>query len=496
MATQQTSKSADVATVDGKSLLDQLLGKEGFNPPDQGKKIAIEKAVRTLAEQALSESAVISDDVVSTIRGIIASIDHQLNAQVNEILHNEKFQKLEGAWRGLHYFVSNTETSSQLKIKVFNISKPELSKTLGRYAGSSWDQSPFFKKIYSAEYGTLGGEPFAALVGDYHFDHSPQDVALLGQMAQIAAAAHAPFIAGASSTLLGQQSWHGLGNIKDVKKVFTTPDYAGWNSLRNSEDSRYLGLAMPRFLARLPYGAKTTPVEEFAFEEDTDGTDHDKYVWANSAYAMARNIAQAYSVFGWCTAIRGVENGGLVEGLPVHTFKTSDGGVDAKIPTEISIDFRRENELSDSGLLPLLYEKNTDQAAFIGGQSVQKPAEYNNSAATDSAKLSARLPYLMATSRFAHYLNAMTVRKIGSFKEGSDLERWLSDWIKDYVLEDPQNHNEEMRARKPLAAASIEIKPIEGSPGAYAAKFKLRPHYQLEQVNIELSLVSKVQKQG
>jgi type VI secretion system protein ImpC len=494
MPTPETQKSAaiaDVATSDFSSLLNQ-----SFRPKTERAREDIEKAVKSLAEQALSETAVISDDVFATIRGFIAQIDAQLNSQINQILHHEKFQKLEGAWRGLSYLVNNTETDTKLKIRVMNISKAELAKTLGRFAGTAWDQSPIFKKIYASEYGTLGGEPYACLVGDYHFDHTPPDVALLGQVAQIAAAAHAPFISGANPTLMGMDSWQELSNPRDVAKIFSTPEYAAWRSLRESEDSRYLGLTLPRFLSRLPYGAKTNPVEEFAFEEETTGSDHSKYAWANSAYAMATNVTRAFKQYGWCTTIRGVESGGAVEGLPVHTFPSADGGVDMKCPTEIAIDDRREFELANCGLMPLIHQKNSDMAVFIGAQSLQKPAEYNNPDATANARLAARLPYLFATCRFAHYLKSMVRLKIGSFKERADLERWLSDWIKDYVLGDTINAGDELRAQKPLADASVEVREIEGNPGAYAAKFKLRPHYQLEAVNIDLSLVAKLEKQS
>ena len=474
-----------------------LLQRE-FKPKTDRARAEVERAVQTLAEQALRETAVVSDDVIGTIKAIIAEIDKKLSDQINLILHNERFQQLESAWRGLHYLVNNTETDEMLKIRVLNISKKDLGKTLKKYKGAAWDQSPLFKKLYEEEYGQLGGEPFGALVGDYYFDHTPGDVELLGQMAQTAAAAHAPFIAGAGPTLMGMDSWQELANPRDLAKIFGAPDYAAWRSLRESDDAKYLGLAMPRFLARLPYGAKTNPVEEFEFEEETGDGDSHKYAWANSAYAMAVNVNRSFKMYGWCTSIRGVESGGAVEGLPVHTFPSDDGGVDMKCPTEIAISDRREAELASCGLMPLIHRKNTDTAAFIGAQSVQKPQEYYDPDASANARLAARLPYLFASCRFAHYLKCMVRDKVGSFKERADMERYLSDWIMNYVILNPENAGESARAQKPLAGAEVKVEEVEGNPGYYTAKFHLRPHYQLEGVNITMRLVSRLpsQRQG
>jgi type VI secretion system protein ImpC len=487
-AKQEQAATAGVQEAD---QFTALLQRE-FKPKTDRARAEVENAVRTLAEQALRETTVVSDDVIGTIKAIIAEIDKKLSDQVNVIMHQERFQQVESAWRGLHHLVSNTETDEMLKIRVMNISKKDLAKTLKKYKGAAWDQSPLFKKVYEQEYGQLGGEPYGCLVGDYYFDHTPGDVELLGQMSQIAAAAHAPFIAAASPTVMGMDTWQELANPRDVAKIFSSPEYAGWRSLRESDDAKYIGLAMPRFLARVPYGAKTSPVEEFDFEEDTGGGDHHKYTWANAAYAMAVNINRAFKQFGWCTAIRGVESGGAVEGLPVHTFPSDDGGVDMKCPTEIAISDRREAELAASGFMPLIHRKNTDVAAFIGAQSLQKPTEYTDPDATASARLSARLPYLFAVNRFAHYLKCMVRDKIGSFKERADMERFLSDWIKEYVLGNPGSAGDELKARMPLAAAEVTVSEIEGNPGYYAAKFSLRPHYQLEGVNVNLSLVSRL----
>jgi len=493
MAEAKTEQQGAAGVVEADAL-SELLTKE-FKPKTDRARAEIENAVQTLAEQALRETAVISDDVISTIKALIAEIDKKMSDQINVIMHNERFQQLESAWRGLDHLVSNTETSEMLKIRVMNISKKELGKTLKKYKGAAWDQSPVFKKLYEQEYGQLGGEPYGCLVGDYHFDHTPGDVELLGNIAQVAAAAHAPFITGAGSTLMGMDSWQELANPRDLEKIFSAPDYAAWRSLRDSDDAKYLGLAMPRFLARVPYGARTNPVEEFEFEEETGAGDHSKYTWANSAYAMAVNINRSFATYGWCTSIRGVESGGSVEGLAVHTFPSDDGGVDMKCPTEIAISDRREAELANCGLMPLVHRKNTDVAAFIGAQSLQKPTEYTDPDASANARLAARLPYLFATCRFAHYLKCMVRDKVGSFKEREDMERYLSDWIKNYVLGNPSTAGEKQKAEKPLAGAEVKVEEVEGNPGYYSAKFHLRPHYQLEGVSVTLSLVSRLPSQ-
>lgn len=472
------------------SDFESLLTKE-FKPKTEQAQSAVAQAVQTLAEQALSQTALIGDDAVKTIEGIIQALDQKLSEQVNAILHHEDFQQLEGSWRGLHYLVNNTETDESLKLRVLNISKKDLGKTLKKFKGTAWDQSPLFKKMYEEEYGTPGGEPYGCLVGDYHFDHSPPDVEILSGMAQVAAAAHAPFIAGADPKVLNMDSWQELGKPRDLTKIFGTAEYAPWRSLRESEDSKYIGLAMPRFLARLPYGEKTNPVEEFQFEEVTEQGDHENYTWSNAAYAMATNITRSFKNYGWCSRIRGAESGGMVEALPCHTFPTDDGGMDMKCPTEIAITDRREKELADNGFMPLSHYKNTDYAVFMGAQSLHKPAEYTDPDASANAKLAARLPYLFSTCRFAHYLKCIVRDKVGSFKEREDMEKWLNNWIMDYVVDDPKA-SEEVKAERPLRAAEVVVESVEGDPGFYSAKFFLRPHYQLEGLTASLRLVSKL----
>lgn len=483
------SAAAEEATFAG-------LLKKSFRPTTDEKQQAIEQAVGTLAEWALRNTKLLSDDTVESIRALIGEIDQKLSAQLNEVIHHPEFQRLEGAWRGLHYLVNNTQTDEMLKIRVMPISKTELRTTTRKFKGSAWDTSPLFKKIYEEEYDVLGGQPYGCLVGDFQFDHSPGDVETLGEIAKIAAAAHAPFIAATAPAAMGMESWRELSNPRDLTAIFSTPEYAAWNSLRKSEDARYLGLTMPRFLARRPYGAKSDPVEEFDFEEQTAGADPSKFCWANSAYAMAANINRAFKEYGWCTRIRGVESGGAVEGLPTYTFPTDDGGVDLACPTEIGISDRREAELAKNGFMPLVHRKNTDFAAFIGAQSLQKPAAYDDPDATANAELSARLPYLFASSRFAHYLKAMVRDKIGGSMSALDMQKWLQTWIvKNYVHGNPALATEAEKARKPLAAAEVVVAELEDNPGYYAAQFFLKPHYQLEGLTIALKLVSRLKSE-
>ena len=486
-AAQGTAAPASTLEV---SDFEKLLQQE-FKPKSEEANSAVQGAVNVLVEQALQNANLISTDAIKTIEGMIAELDKKLTAQVNKIIHHQDFEDLESAWRGLDYLVSHTETSEQLKIRVLNISKQELGKTLKKFKGSSWDQSPIFKMVYESEYGTAGGEPYGALIGNYYFNQSAPDLEVLKGIAQIASAAHAPFIAAADPSMLNLDSWQDLSNPRDLTKIFTTPEYAAWRSFRETDESRYVALTLPRVLSRMPYGPNTNPVEDFAFVEDTSDGDSAKYVWMNAAYAMGVNINRSFADYGWCAHIRGVESGGIVSDLPTHTFPTDDGGIATKCPTEIAITDRREAELSKNGFLPLCYWKNTDYAVFLGGQTVNKPLEYDNADATANAALSARLPYIFATSRFAHYLKCIVRDKIGSFRERADMQNWLSDWISNYVTSDP-NASEEVKAKYPLAEARVEVDEIEGQPGYYNARFYLRPHYQLEGLTTSLRLTAKV----
>ncbi|GJD45633.1 hypothetical protein AFCDBAGC_3507 [Methylobacterium cerastii] len=469
--------------------------KSSFKPRNDRAKTEVENAVVALVNQALANADVIKDDVLDTVEEMIAQLDRRLTAQVNEILHAEEFQRIESAWRGLNYLVMNSETDATLKIRVLNASKTELYRELRQYPGARWDQSPLFKQVYESEFGQLGGEPFGCLIGDYYFSHQPTDVSLMRDLSKIAGAAHAPFFAAADPTLLGMDSFTELSNPRDIGKVFDTPDYAAWKSLRDAPDSRYMGLCLPRVLSRVPYGAKTEPVEEFAFEEQSDGHAGENYAWMNAAYAMAVNINRAYKECGWTVRIRGVQSGGEVVNLPSHTFPTDDGGVDLKCPTEIAISDRREAELAKAGLIPLIHRKNSDKAAFIGAQSLYKPKTFfgeKGVEATASDNLSSRLPYMFAVSRFAHYLKCMVRDKVGSTKEKEQLTKWLQEWINQYVDGDPINSSEQTKARKPLRDARVDVFENEENPGYYSARFFLRPHYQLEGMDIGMSLVSRL----
>ena len=487
---QAVEKNGEVQTRE----VDQFesLLKKSFKPRNDSAASEVNNAVQALVQQALQDTTLVKDDVLDTIDSMIAKLDQQLSIQLNEVIHAAEFQQLESAWRGLNYLVFNSETDTTLKIRVMNAGKNELYREFKVYPGARWDQSPIFKKLYEAEYGQLGGDPYGCLVGDYYFDHSPTDVQLLRDISKVAAAAHAPFFAAANSSLLGMDSWNELTNPRDIGKIFDTPDYAAFKSLRDSPDSRYVGLCMPRVLARQPYGAKSEPVEEFAFEEDTDGHKGEKYGWMNAAYTMATNVNRAFKEYGWTVRIRGVQSGGEVINLPTHTFPTDDGGVDLKCPTEIAISDRREAELSKAGLLPLIHRKNTDKAAFIGAQSLYRPKKMDSDDATASENLSARLPYMFAVSRFAHYLKCMVRDKVGATMEEDQLQKWLHEWVMKYVDGDPKNSSEATKARLPLADAKVEVFPDEENPGYYAARFYLRPHFQLEGMDIGLSLVSRL----
>jgi type VI secretion system protein ImpC len=466
--------------------------KQSFKPRNERAASEVESGVTILIEEALVDASLVKDDVLDTLEAMIDALDRKLSDQVNEIIHAPEFQKMESAWRGLNYLVMNSETDAQLKIRVMNVGKQELHNNLRSYGGARWDQSPLFKQVYEQEFGALGGEPIGAMVCDYEFTHAPTDVQLLSALSKIASSAHMPLFSAAAPTLMGMDSWTELMNPRDLSKVFDTPDYAAWKSLRDAEDSRYVGLCMPRVLSRLPYGAKSDPVEEFSFEEDTDGHKGSKYGWMNAAYAMAVNVNRAFKEHGWCTRIRGPESGGEVIKLPTHVFPTDDGGRDLKCPTEIAITDRREAELARSGLIPLVHRKNTDRAAFMGAQSLYRPKKKSTDEATASDNLSSRLPYMFAVSRFAHYLKCMVRDKIGSTKERAELQTWLQEWITRYVDGDPKGSTERVKAEKPLAAAKVEVVEDEENPGYYSARFFLRPHYQLEGMDIGMSLVSRL----
>ncbi|MEM6636298.1 MAG: type VI secretion system contractile sheath large subunit [Pseudomonadota bacterium] len=466
--------------------------KQNFNPRNDVAEKEVNSAVETLVQHALGDESLVEDDILDTIDKMLAALDEKLSVQINEIIHCDEYQELESSWRGLSYLVNNSETDASLKVNVMNASKAELEKELRMFQGAKWDQSPLFDKVYEQEFGTLGGQPYGCLVGDYGFDHSPADVRLLRDLGKIAEAAQAPFFTAAAPALLGLDSWNDLGKPRDLSTVFDTPDYAAWNSLRDDQNSRYIGVTMPRVLSREVYGPDTLPVEGFNFVEETDGHTGSKYAWMNSAYAMAVNINRAFKESGWTVQIRGVQSGGEVMNLPTHVFDTGEGDTDLKCPTEFAISDRREGELSKSGLIGLIHRKNTDKAAFIGAQSLYRPKTYKNPEATASDNLSSRLPYMFAVSRFSHYLKCMVRDQIGMSRTRGQIETELQSWIASYIDADPENSSEADKAKRPLAAAKVEIIEDEENPGYYLGKFFLRPHFQMEGMDIGMSLVSKL----
>lgn len=470
------------------SLLDKIV-EEGRLGKDPAAKERGKDLVKQFVNQVLEGSMAVSKDAEAMINARIAQIDHLISIQLNEVLHHPAFQKLEGTWRGVKYLIDNSETSENCKIKLFNASKRELLRDLQR--APEFDQSALFKKVYEEEFGIFGGAPFGALLGDYEFSRHPEDVELIERIAQVAASAHAPFLSAASHEMFNLDTFTNLDAPRDLAKVFDTTEYAKWKGFRASEDSRYVGLCVPRILMRLPYGRMHKQIEGFAYEEHVDGTDHSKYLWGNAAWALGSRIMMSFARHGWCAAIRGVEGGGLVEGLPVHTFYTDEGDVAMKCPTEVPITDRREKELADQGFIPLVHCKNTDYAAFFSVQSAQKAKLYDKAAANANARLSTQLPYIMAVSRFAHYLKAMMRDKIGSFMSRGQCEDWLNRWIVQYVTPDDMAAPE-TKAKKPLREAKIEVVDVPGKPGAYRAVAHLRPHFQLDELTVSLRLVAEL----
>ena len=491
MSETQTAPQQGAATQQA-DLLDQVVAATKQTEPDRAQEM-----VKVLVEQALSGTVKYDKNLARSIDRAIAEIDRKLSSQLNEIMHHPRFLQLEGSWRGLNHLVMSSETSTGLKIRVLNASKREIYQNLD--SAVEFDQSQLFKKVYESEFGMPGGEPYGALIGDYAWGKHPDDVRALRLISQVAAAAFAPFISAPSADLLGFESWTELTRPRDLAKIFEAQEYTEWRKFRDSEDSRFVSLVMPRVIARLPYGAATKPIDEFAYEEapadPSSGAArsmrHDQYCWMNAAYVMGARLTDAFAQTGFCVAIRGAEGGGKVENLPTHVFKSDDGDEDTKCPTEIGITERREKELSDLGFLPLCHYKNTDYAVFFGAQSVQKPKKYDRPAATANAAISARLPYMMATSRFAHFLKVIARDKIGSFMEASDVERWLNRWITNYV-NGSESAGQEMKARFPLREASVEVREIPGKPGSYNAVAYLRPWLQMEELTTSLRMVARI----
>jgi type VI secretion system protein ImpC len=474
-------------------LLEQVVAATKQTEPDRAHEL-----VKTLVEQALVGTVTFDRNLPRTIDKAIQAIDARLSAQLNEVMHHPRFVQLEGSWRGLNYLVMNSETGTSLRLRVLNLPKREMMRDLTRAV--EFDQSQLFKQIYENEFGTPGGEPYGALIGDYEWTSHPDDIETLRLVSNVAAGAFAPFISAAGAGMFGFQNWTELSRPRDLAKIFDTIEFAKWRSFRDSEDSRFVNLVLPRAVARLPYGAATKPIDEFAYEEapfDASGAarpmNHEHYCWMNAAYVMGARLTDAFAKTGFCVAIRGAEGGGKVENLPFHVFTSDDGDLDAKCPTEIGITDRREFELSNLGFLPLCHYKNTDYAVFFGAQSTQKAKKYDRPEATANASISARLPYLMATSRFAHYLKVMARDKIGSFMEATDVEAWLNRWINNYVNSN-ESGGQEMKARFPLREARVEVREIPGRPGSYNAIAYLRPWLQMEELTTSMRLVARIPK--
>ncbi|MDN3519580.1 type VI secretion system contractile sheath large subunit [Aquisalimonas lutea] len=471
------------------SLLDQAVQATKQTETEEAQEL-----LRVLTEQAMEGTVTWNKNLTVTFRKAIAAIDDAISRQLREIMHHDRFQQLEGSWRGLHYLVMNTNTSSGLRLKVFNAGKKEVAKDLAKAV--EFDQSQMFKKIYEGEFGSPGGEPYGALIGDYQFSNHPEDVEFLTNMSNVAAAAFCPFLTAAEPGLFGFQSWEELSQPRDLSKIFDSTEYLKWRSFRESEDSRFVTLTLPRVLSRLPYGADTKPVEAFDYEEmDSSRPASSEYTWMNAAYVLGTRLTNAFDEYGWCTAIRGAEGGGRVENLPVHLTTTDDGDIDMKCPTEIAITDRREAELSSLGFMPLSHYKNTDYAVFFGAQTAQKPQVFDQPDATENAAISARLPYIMATSRIAHYLKVMARDKIGSFMEAEDMENWLNRWINNYVNAS-EGGGQDMRAKYPLREAQITVQPVPGRPGSYNAVAWLRPWLQLEELTTSLRMVARIPDTG
>ncbi|OJT99385.1 type VI secretion system contractile sheath large subunit [Metarhizobium album] len=477
------------------SLLDQAIQVTKTAEPDE-----MQDLLKTLTDEALSGTVTFSKNLTQTFNKAIQAIDEKLSKQLTAIMHHPDFQKLEGSWRGLNYLVKNSETSATLKIRVLNQTKKELHKDLTKAV--EFDQSQVFKKIYENEFGTPGGEPYGALIGDYEFGNGTEDLEILQGMSNVAAASFAPFVSAASPKMFGLESFTDLSKPRDLEKIFESSEYIKWRGFRESEDSRFVTLTMPRVLARVPYGSQGTSIEEFKFEEapiDANGIvtkmEQDQFTWMNASYALGERLTTAFAKYGWCVAIRGAEGGGKVENLPSFTFTSDDGDADQQCPTEIGITDRREAELSKLGFLPLCHYKNTDYAVFFGAQTTQKAKKYDKPDATANAAISSRLPYIMATSRFSHYLKVMGRDKIGSFMEVGDCESWLNNWIRNYVNGNPEA-SAEMKAQYPLAEAQVTVKEVPGAPGSYNAVAYLRPWLQMEELTASMRLVARIPQMG
>lgn len=492
MSTKVLADSPTLTKDQDGALLPQIVAVTKQTTPDR-----VEQLLRTLTDQALAGMVTFNHNFSVTIREAVNRLDALISKQLAAIMQAPDFSRLEGSWRGQYYLVQNSETGAQLKLRLLNVSKQELQKDLTR--ATEFDQSIFFKAVYEAEFGTPGGEPIGALIGDYSFDNSAEDVELMRNISGVAAASFAPFIGAAAPAMFGFDDYRELSKPREMAKIFETSEYIKWRSFRETEDSRFMVLTMPRVLARLPYAPNAMKIEEFNYDETAihhqGQLPHENYCWMSAAYVLGARLTDAYAKRSWCTSICGAENGGKAENLPLYSFISDNGDVDLQCPTEVGITDRRDAELGKLGFVPLCHYKNTDYAVFFGAQTTQKPRIYNDYAATSNAAISARLPYILATSRFAHFLKVLGRDKIGSYMEAADCEIWLNRWISSYVNANDEA-SAETRAQYPLRDAAVSVEAVPGRPGVYNAVAWMRPWLQMEELTTSLRLVARIPTKG
>jgi type VI secretion system protein ImpC len=491
MSTEQQKEGAEAEAADG-SLLEAMLAEAKIKPDDETYDVA-KRGIQAFVTEMLAPSRKGERVDKAVVDAMIAEIDQRMSAQINEILHDPGFQKLEAAWRGLKYLIDNTDFRENIRVSLLNVSKEQLLEDFED--SPELVKSGLYRLVYSNEYGTFGGKPYGVMVGNYEFGPGPQDLQLLQNLASVSAMSHAPFLSNVSPKMFGCDNFLELPKLKDLQSIFEGPQYARWHSFRESEDSRYVGLCGPRMLLRLPYGPETVPVKSFNFKEDVVGN-HDRYLWAGSATAMATRIADSFAKYRWCPNIIGPAAGGAVENLPLHQYEAM-GEIQTKCPTEVQLTERREYELSEQGFIGLTFRKDSDNAAFFSANSCQKPKIFANTpegkAAETNYRLGTQLPYMFIVTRLSHYLKVMQREQIGSWKERSDLERELNNWIRQYVA-DMENPAPAVRSRKPLRQAQILVEDVEGQPGWYRCSMKVRPHFKYMGASFTLSLVGKLDK--
>lgn len=473
------------------TLLEDIVLATRVKPADDAYALTI-RGVETLIAQLL-ESGHQTTVSSAVLDSMIAEIDRKLSQQVDEILHNTEYQKLESAWRSLQFLVDRVDFRENVRVEVLHVTKDELLEDFEDAPESV--QSGLYKTVYSAEYGQFGGKPYACLIGNYEFGAHPRDIRLLQHTAAVAAMSHTPFIAAAAPEFFGIDDFSTLPNLKDIKSITEGPQYIKWQSFRQTENARYVGLTLPRFLLRLPYGPDTVPVKGFDYREKVAAS-HQSYLWGNAAFAFASRVAESFAQYRWCVNIIGPQGGGTVEDLPLHQYEAM-GAIQTKIPTEVLISERREFELAEEGFIALTMRKGSDNAAFFSANSVQKPKFFGTSAAGKEAelnhKLGLQLPYMFIISRLAHYLKVIQREHIGTWKERGDLEQELNTWIRQYVS-DMDNPMSGVRSRRPLRQAEVGVEEVPGEAGWYRVSLKVRPHFKYLGAYFTLSLVGRLDR--